>query len=235
METIDIGGFVYRVTRSSRRTVCLRVGKDGTAEILAPRRIAAWELEKYAAQYAPRMAELCRKKKEQLAMRQAFTLAYGGEVRVLGSTRILREWTADSPRYDDEAYYIPAGLEVDALREAVIAVYRAHAAEVMARLTAELAAEMGLSPASVKINGARSHWGSCSARRTLNFSWYCIMARPSAIRYIVIHELCHMRHFNHSAAFWAEAARWCPDYAAEKAYLAGLWREISYENWTGDN
>ena len=84
---------------------------------------------------------------------------------------------------------------------------------------------------SVKINSAKSHWASCSAHDTLNFSWYLAMAEPGAIDYVVVHELCHMKEFNHSPRFWQSVAEYCPDYEAKKRYLKELWDGISRENW----
>ena len=232
METIEAGGITYRVTRSSRRrTVCIRIGGDGVPEILAPTYLPREELARYAAEYAAQVSSMREKKLAQLASQAAFTLDYGDALRVLGGTRILTARPGNLITWDDARYYVPPGLAGDALRQAAVQLYKLHAKAYLTPRVIEISGRMGLHPLAVKVNAATSHWASCSARDTLNFSWYTMMARESAVEYIIIHELCHMRHFDHSPAFWAEVARWCPGYAAEKAYLAGLWREISAERW----
>jgi predicted metal-dependent hydrolase len=77
----------------------------------------------------------------------------------------------------------------------------------------------GLTPPRVFLSGANSRWGSCNSRREVRFSWRLIKARPALIDYVVCHELAHLRHMNHSAAFWQEVAKMCPDYKALKAEL----------------
>ena len=76
-----------------------------------------------------------------------------------------------------------------------------------------------LTPPRVFLSSANSRWGSCNSRREVRFSWRLMKARPALIDYVVCHELAHLRHMNHSAAFWAEVERMCPDYEAFKVEL----------------
>lgn len=71
----------------------------------------------------------------------------------------------------------------------------------------------------VAVREQRSRWGSCSAKQNLNFNWKLVMAPPQALTYVVIHELCHLLYFNHSAKFWAEVERRMPDYRIWKNWL----------------
>lgn len=71
----------------------------------------------------------------------------------------------------------------------------------------------------IKITSARTRWGSCSGRGTINFTWRLIMAPPEIIDYVVIHELAHTVHHNHSQDFWALVGELLPDYAAKRKWL----------------
>ncbi|HBM15239.1 MAG TPA: M48 family peptidase [Lentisphaeria bacterium] len=71
----------------------------------------------------------------------------------------------------------------------------------------------------VSINRASSRWGSCSAKRNVNFSIRLIMAEPNAIDYVIIHELAHLVELNHSVNFWNEVGRMMPDYREHEKYL----------------
>ena len=62
-------------------------------------------------------------------------------------------------------------------------------------------------------------WGSCSADGTLNFHWRIIQLPPAVIDYVVVHELCHLKIRDHSAAFWKEVARIMPDYPRYREWL----------------
>jgi predicted metal-dependent hydrolase len=85
-------------------------------------------------------------------------------------------------------------------------------------------AEMGLHPKRIFLREQRSRWGSCSARGNLSLNWRLIQAPPEVLDYVVVHELAHLREFNHSKRFWALVAAHCPDY---KRWM--LW--LKQEGW----
>lgn len=231
METIKLGDVVCFVKRSNRRTVGMRIGKDGTPEILAPKYASAGELLRLCAPYEEKLLEMSQKQMEINEEREAFTLSYGSYVRVLGGEREIREGRRGVVSYDDEAFYMPPGLTAEQIRVAALKLYKLLAKNYITERALHLAATMGLSVSAVKINSAKTHWATCSKKSSLNFSWYCIMAEPAAVDYIIVHELCHMREFNHSPRFWAEVEKYCPDYKRHKAYLKRLWQEIMRERW----
>jgi predicted metal-dependent hydrolase len=78
---------------------------------------------------------------------------------------------------------------------------------------------MGVRHSGVKITSARTRFGSCSAKNSICYSLYLMQYPPEAVDYVVVHELAHIRHKNHSPAFYAEVARWLPDYRRRQAML----------------
>ncbi len=70
---------------------------------------------------------------------------------------------------------------------------------------------------SVKDVGFR--WASCTKKNPLAFHWKCMMAPPKIIDYVVVHELCHIRHRDHSEAYWNEVDKVMPDFAERKDWL----------------
>ena len=98
------------------------------------------------------------------------------------------------------------------LSEQKTAALRQLAKEVLPDKVAHYAAIMGVTPASVKITSARTRFGSCSGKNGICFSLYLMQYPEAAIDYVVVHELAHIRHHDHSPAFYAEVARVLPDY-----------------------
>jgi len=95
-------------------------------------------------------------------------------------------------------------------------------AQALVRLvdrTNHWASQIGVHPTRISLRDQKTRWGSCSSRGTISYNWRIIMAPPEVLDYLVIHELCHMIHHNHSAAFWAEVARWTPDCRNQRRWL----------------
>ena len=78
---------------------------------------------------------------------------------------------------------------------------------------------MGLYPTQVRVTGAKTRFGSCSSAGHICFSWRLMQYPPEAIDYVVVHELAHLKHMNHSPAFHALVASVLPDHKQRRALL----------------
>lgn len=96
---------------------------------------------------------------------------------------------------------------------------RRQAQEVIPPRVALWSRRMGLPTPPVKITAARTRFGSCSSRGSLCFSLHLLRYPPEAVDAVVVHELCHLRHADHSPAFYAEVERWLPDYPQRQKLL----------------
>lgn len=80
-------------------------------------------------------------------------------------------------------------------------------------------ARHGFTYQSVSVKDTRSRWGSCSAKKNLNFNWRLIMAPADVLSYVVTHETAHLSHLDHSSDFWKLVATRCPGYQHYKNWL----------------
>ena len=78
---------------------------------------------------------------------------------------------------------------------------------------------LGVRPSRVTVRNQKTRWGSCSSQGGLNFNCLLVLAPDYVRRYVVIHELCHLREMNHSPAFWDLVASQMPDYRKAKEWL----------------
>lgn len=76
----------------------------------------------------------------------------------------------------------------------------------------------------VFIKNSKSRWGSCSSKGNLNFNYKLLFLPPEVADYIIVHELCHLREFNHSSKFWTVVAQTLPDHKARRRALRQLER-----------
>lgn len=144
----------------------------------------------------------------------------------------------------DVAHDAAAGLVTVALAERADAA--AHEAAVRAALAAWLGrtalaqarrwaddygARLGRRAADVRLTNARRRWGSCSAAGVVRVHWRLAQAPPTALEYVVAHEIAHLAVRDHSARFWATVERIMPGHAASRAALKAWERTIAAEGW----
>jgi len=86
-------------------------------------------------------------------------------------------------------------------------------------LVATYQAQMGVRPNEVRVMELQNRWGSCTPQGNVNFHWKCAMAPYEVLVYIVVHELAHLIHPNHSPAFWNEVDKVLPSYDKQVDWL----------------
>ena len=101
--------------------------------------------------------------------------------------------------------------EVEALRQ--------KAKEILPSKVTHWAQVMGVQPTGIKITAAQKRFGSCSGKNSLCFSLHLMRYPEEAMDAVVVHELAHIRHKNHSPAFYAEVERYLPDYRQRATLL----------------
>ncbi len=107
---------------------------------------------------------------------------------------------------------LPSDSVAKVTRELIVGFYRGLAHNYLPSRLDELAAEHGFRYNRLRIKHQKTLWGSCSAKRNINLNLRLMMATDEAIDYIIIHELCHLRHLDHSPAFWGLVEDCCPEY-----------------------
>ncbi|MBN8712518.1 MAG: DUF45 domain-containing protein [Xanthomonadales bacterium] len=89
--------------------------------------------------------------------------------------------------------------------------------------------QLGLAPASIRVRSMKSLWGSLDTRDRINLDLALALAPPAALRYVVVHELCHLKERNHSARFWAQVERLLPGWEAQRDWLRQHGAPLKYE------
>jgi predicted metal-dependent hydrolase len=107
----------------------------------------------------------------------------------------------------------------DAIRAAVERVARAEARRLLTEEVAVAAAALGVRVAAISIRDPRTRWGSCTSAGRLSFSWRLILAPPEVLRYVAVHEVCHLVEPNHQPPFWALVDRLLTGWRAQRLWL----------------
>ncbi len=214
-----------RIVVSPRRRKTAVSVSAGVISLHVPREISRQEAE--------RILSLNRRVIDRLLARDAALprscmpeLCLGALWPMLGNFYPLTLGSASG--FDGRAFTVTSA-EPDRIKKELHLIYSNHAAGFISRKVFAMSRRYGFAYRSVNINSASTRWGSCSSAGVLNFSWKLILMPEKLVEYVVAHELSHLREMNHSARFWQEVSRICPDWREcrrelkEKALLFRAW------------
>lgn len=206
------------VRRSARaRRYRLEVRRDGTAVLTIPARGSAREaqafLEGQAAWLARARARVARLPRTPAVWMHGTSILFRGEWHPIESHAELPGIVSLAGRV-----FRVRGATGD-LRPAVEAHFRRIAKVELSARAWELAATHGMAIRRVSIRSQRTRWGSCSAKGTISLNWRLVQAPPAVADYVVLHELAHTLHMNHSTRFWRTVAHLCPEWRDAERWL----------------
>lgn len=223
-ETQD-NGISYEVVRSRRSTADIIIDRDGSVLVRAP----DWVDDNQVA---------------NIVESRHYWIYQGlAEWRDLNATRVLREYkngegflylgrnyrlTLTSEQ--NEPLQLKNGrfclrrdlVESGEITSAKAAFRDFYVAKGLERLTSRVkyfAPKVGVAPTGMDVRELGHRWASCSPAGKLAFHWKCMMAPLTIFDYIVVHELCHIHHRDHSSAFWNEVDKVMPDFRERKEWL----------------
>ena len=220
----------YTLIRSKRKTMALYV-REGALEVRAPLKISKKEIDKFILSKEKWINEKLAKSVERITQRENFALTYGDMLTYRGYQYPIIAKDGNRMGFDNEKFYMPANLTSDEIRRCCIEIYKNLAKRTIVAKVDVFEKKMSVKPTNIKINSAKTRWGSCSAKKSINFSWRLIMADDDVIDYVVVHELAHIIELNHSARFWAVVENVLPDYRNQRAKLKKLQQKLSIEDW----
>jgi predicted metal-dependent hydrolase len=209
---------VNQIIRSKRKTLALIVKPDASLVVRAPLRTPEISIWEFVEQHA---GWIEKKQAEALAARLPAPKQYvpGEMFPYLGTTYPLEITKGQKKPLILEASF---KLAESAQSQAALAFehwYRGQAKQILSERVNLFADQYGFQYQKIGITSARTRWGSCSVNGSLNFSWRLILAPIAAVDYVVIHELVHTVHHNHSKRFWQRVEKIMPDYKERKKWL----------------
>jgi predicted metal-dependent hydrolase len=209
---------IDQLIRCKRRSIGLTITRDAKLIVRAPIWMSDYEINRLIAQ---KQSWITRKKqfflKRPAAQKRQFT---DGEVFLFLGEKYSLRFVDDLPR----AVVLDGELKVSSLaaknaKDHIKIWYQNQAFEYVSQKTKEFAEVLKVSYKSLRINDAKTRWGSCGSSGNLNITWRLIMAPQRVVDYVIIHELCHLKQMNHSAKFWLEVASACPDFKKDEQWL----------------
>ena len=223
----------YQLRRSPRAKQLRIIVKSDLIEVVAPLKVPEQHIKHFVDSHQEWIKSALDRVKEKTRDTPSFAPAlyhHGVNIPFQGQLYCLqlKYSTANTLRIQ---FHIETGFTItlpNALTETDnTELIRQHLTRWMkqqARLKAKVlldsqAQRLRLQPRGFKIKTQRSRWGSCGPVNDINLNWLLILAPPDIFEYVVIHELCHIEHKNHSQDFWLMVKQYCPDYLQHKLWL----------------
>ncbi len=217
--------FKYDIIRSERKTADIVIERDGSVTVRAPQ----WADDKDVAKI--------------VESRHFWIYQALAEWRDLNATKVLREYkNGEGFLYLGRAYRLSLIarqkeplkfkngrfqlrrdlIESGEIKSAKQAFQNYYIEKGLERITERLryfAPKVGVEYGKLDVRELGNRWASCTSKGNLAFHWKCMMAPQRIIDYIIVHELCHLHHRDHSQAFWNEIDKVMPDYRERKEWL----------------
>lgn len=218
-----------KVIKSRRKSIAITLDKDWEVLVKAPyltsKNTILTFLEKHKSWIFKRQTEIKSSKKKYVSWELLYFL---GEWYSIIYDEKIKKIT-----FDWKNFIIPDSFTYNEIKKWLENFYKKEAKIYIEKRLVFIANINNLDFNSFRITSAKSRWGSCSTRKNLNFVFRLIMASPSVIDYVIVHELAHLKEMNHSKNFWdlvdiISKKIWIEDYKKEKKWLKDNWMKISY-------
>lgn len=212
----------YTLIRSRRKTASIYIERDGKVSVLVPEKLTARQVDDILESKRKWIYQSLAEWQDLNANRIHRDYVNGEGFLYLGrSYRLKLVSDLPEPLMLKDGYFCLQSTKGSAPNADAVfrEFYRGKGAIRIPPRVAYFQAKMDVKPKSTRIMDLRNRWASCSASGTLNFHWKCMMAPLTIIDYIIVHELAHLLHSNHSAGFWNEVDKVMPDFQERKIWL----------------
>ena len=216
--------YIHRVHPRAKR-MTLKVSSAGEVIVVTPRFIPQWSIKHFVTSHTEWIEkQLLEISKKSLLLPDDALLLFGKKYQ------LILQYTSD----------LPAGVHIKANRVLVnpteppksqSGTWQESHTEQLDRFlkrtartyieprTSQISEMMSIEYSNLRLKEQKSRWGSCSSDGNLNFNWRLVHCPPEVIDYVIVHELAHRKHMDHSSKFWDLVARYNPDHRKHRGWL----------------
>ncbi|TAL25958.1 MAG: M48 family peptidase [Nitrospirae bacterium] len=233
MEHITYGNrkIKFNIKRGRRKkTVALQIQPNSTVVVLSPYFLDKDKIKEIVRKRAGWIMQKQEKIKKLNAEMPVKEFVSGESFPYLGREYRLKiikakDEKCDSCKLMSGRFYVEINNKFSdraaskVVKEKLLEWYVERAKEKIIERTQRYSKLIGIAPGNIIIRNQEKRWGSCSHSGALRFNWKVIMAPLSVLDYVIVHELCHLIHRNHSADFWHKVSSFIPDYKKKREWL----------------
>ncbi|NLO84305.1 MAG: M48 family metallopeptidase [Clostridiales bacterium] len=209
----------YQLIRSDRRTLSLTINEQGALIARSPQRMSIRDIERFIHQKENWIAQKQALVRTRRQAHTSFDPITSGFFPYLGKPLPIRYAAIPFVIQYQGTLLVP---NTGDPKSHLLAWLKAQSPILLAPIIHTWSEQMQLAPSSVAYTTAKKRWGSMSSKHALRLNTALLCCDPSLIDYVVVHELAHIRHPNHSPAFHAHVQRYLPDHHSRRQRLKSL-------------
>ena len=206
------------IKRSRRKSMSISIDNDMNIKVKAPYWVTNKDIEEFVFKNKKwiqnKLAHIRNKPKLV-----SHSFSNGDKYLFLGKEYSLRFSLGNEFVLTKEGELLIPTLFSNDPKSIIIEWYKKQSEKIIKERCAFIAQSTGIKPNKIKINNAKTRWGSCSRTGNLNFTWKLIMAPPFVVDYVVLHELAHLIYHNHSKNYWGIVKKFIPNYKEAEEWL----------------
>ncbi len=213
---------VIRVRGSKK--ISMRVNARGKVMVRAPYYVPMRLVQKFIDENTTWITENLAVKEAEKASHFENQLHHGAQIAFLGQSYTITHSTEKSRSrlsiLDTRLMVYINKIQDEKVIARDVKKFLTHLGKVfISERVGKWSEKMQLFPKAVKWSQASGRWGSCSSQKIVRFNLALVFEKPEVVDYVVIHELAHLKHFNHSKSFWYFVAQHCPEYQLRRREL----------------
>lgn len=213
----------YTIKRSKRRTLAIKISA-GEVMVHAPLRMPERTIAAFVHTKQSWIMAHVERQQQQLQALPQRNWQSGEHIRWLGQPLTLQVSPAKRNQLNQQQDHLVVGISarsvaVQKVPQLVQQWYQQQAQQWLDSFFANWPASHPLQPKTWSVGSFRSKWGHCTRKGELRFSWKLWLAPEWVVTDVVLHELCHLQEFNHSARFWQLVKHYAPDHERSDQWL----------------
>lgn len=210
----------YTVVRQNRKTATIVISDQLEVLIKVPKYVTKKQIEAIVLKNEAWIIKTLEKKRQLIEEKDWYhtkKIMYRGKYWPIEI--VTKVGAIQKVDFTEKGFIIVSDGSESTNRQLVEQFYRKQAKEQLTKLATEYAKLVGVQFKKITIRNQKTRWGSCSSKGNLSFNLKILCASQEMIEYVVLHEIMHLKHFNHSKEFWKEIEGFMPDYKIRVNYF----------------
>lgn len=222
------------IERTNRTTLSISIKDDASVLVKAPMFLSDAKIRELLDKKADWIIEKrnLAKREQKIKIKREYkngaTLPYLGKEYPIemilakkSSVELLagENFSKEDSAYDGKIVIKTSKTEKEDIQKLLKKWYKKQTKEITSKRIAYYSSIINVTVTSIDIKSRKKEWGSCDNHGNITFNWKLGMAKPEAIDYVVVHELCHRKYMDHSKQFWKEVGKYIPDYKERQNWL----------------